>query len=264
MPRHRRNRKPTKLAVAYAPAPHGTGLDASGVMISSHDGADLPWIMAQLAGRLAARLDGQAGLHRTDSPALPSHTPGLVWQNWLFSGPVLRQAHVELFEIPGHFAVVHLCLLPHVHDPAPILGFDMIAGRTQATGIFLDFSQIRPDLPGGVFPAPAPHAARARFRHQRPRPDWGTVFSEDFLAIRPEDDGEVLAALTLAEGALDLYLATLSAGVRPQFRDCARQGQLDYARAQRSNPHTFRMLARHVGAQPARRFIDTVLFPQPA
>jgi hypothetical protein len=222
----------------------------------------LPTLMQQMASRVITTLDAAQGLRRAEPPVPPAHDPALLWQNTLFSGPLLRRGHVELFDHGGHFAVVHVCLLPHLNDPSPIFGFDMIGGHAQATGIFLDFSPTiagKSFTLGGIIP---PHL-RARFAHQRQRPSWGTIFSDHFFAIRPGSPSEIGEALDLAEGALNYYLASLAFATRMDF-PCAMNGQAEYANAQRHNPHTQKMLARHVGPEAAHEFMHNTLFPSPS
>jgi phycocyanobilin:ferredoxin oxidoreductase len=223
---------------------------------------DLPAMMRQAALRVSARLDDATGLTRLPAPAVPPHDPRLVWRNTLFGGARLRRGHIELFEIPGHFAVLHVCLMPRTHLAAPIFGFDMVAGTSQATGIFLDFSPACPGPPVPALRDAMPAEALAGFTQFRPRPAWGDCFSADFFAIRPGSVAEAAAATALAESALDHYLRHLDHAA-DATGTVAHDGQAAYARAQRRNPHTFRMLSGHVGAPAARHFIDEILFPLP-
>ena len=200
-------------------------------------------------------------------PALPPHDPGLVWQNTLFHSASFRRLHIELFEVRSHFAVLHVCVLPHVSCRAPIFGFDMVAGLEQATGMFLDYSPVTACAPAPCLGDVVTGAIRASFKTPRAAPSWGSIFSKDFFAIRPADRNEVETALTLAERALEIFLASLpeeSQGLSRQADEAAVKGQTAYAMAQRQNPHTFRMLSRHVGQHAARTFIDEILFPVPA
>ena len=220
--------------------------------------ADLTIVMQSLADEFCNVL-AQCGGHALAAPRLPVHGKELRWRNWLFESALFRRAHVELFEIPAHFAVVHLCVLPHIGDPAPIFGFDMIGGRAQATGIFLDFSAVaqRADTP--VLSDVISQAERSQFMEPRAAPDWGHVFSPDFFAIKPADPAEITAALILARRGLNHYLRHLG-GCR--IADPAIiAGQSAYALAQRRNPHTVRMLTRYVGAEAARDFVEEILFP---
>ncbi len=196
-------------------------------------------------------------------------TPELVWQNTLLASASFRRAHVERFEIPDRFAVLHVCVLPHLTEPTPIFGFDMVAGRLQATGIFLDFSPVTDRSPVLALGDILRPDVRARFTDPRPKPTWGKVFSDDFFAIRPSSATEIMAAVAIARDALVTFIARLAAQ-KPDHA-CGRQpvsqvveGQAAYATAQRQNPHTLRMLARHIGMAAARNFIDDVLFPMPA
>jgi hypothetical protein len=183
------------------------------------------------------------------------------WHNTLFAGPCIRRAHVEFLEMPDRFAVLHICIFPHLHNPGPIFGFDMICGRAMATGAFLDFSPTTPAPPTPSLHEAIPHA-HANFTHLRDRPPWGAIFSNDFLAIRPANDTEATAALALAQTALAYYLARLPTP-QPNPDPAIAAGQARYIRAQRTNPHTLRMLSRFVGAAAARRFIEDTLFPLP-
>lgn len=221
--------------------------------------ADLPALMAHAAAQFCDRIARNAA--EAPPPRLPPHDARLLWHNRIFTAAQFRRAHVERFEHDGHFAVLHVCIFPHLTDAAPIFGFDMIAGRDVATGIFLDFSPAVPDGPNVALRDIIPPSARARFR-ARPAPEgWGSIFSPDFFAIRPASRGDVTAALALAGTALDAYLECLGGGACGDPRAAA--GQASYARGQRQNPHTLRMLARFVGAESARHFIDEVLFPLP-
>ena len=221
-----------------------------------------PDLMQGAAARFIRRLDEQSLFARLPSISPPPYHGALSWQNVFFSGGPLKRGHVELFEIPGHFAVLHVCLIPHTNDAFPIMGFDMIAGHAQATGIFLDFSPVSDAPPLQSLRATLPSDAYSKFMHPRIRPDWGGIFSDDFFAIRPGSLDETEAAISLAEGALSSYLSALSLP-RALKNNVALAGQSAYAHAQRSNPHTLKMLARHVGSAAARAFIDDVLFPLP-
>lgn|GEM_PF-3211692 len=208
-------------------------------------------------------LDCAAPVH-LPLPALPPAPSALRWHNTLLASRQFRRAHIEIFEVETCFAVLHACILPHLDDPAPIFGFDMVSGQTMATGIFLDFS---PSIPGPsvlTLSDAVPADSLRAFRRERERPDWGGIFSREFFAIRPTSDDEVRTAIDLAQRAFLHYLGFLKTAGRadtPQLR--VARGQADYAQGQRKNPHTYRMLARYVGAGPARRFIEDVLFPLP-
>ena len=102
--------------------------------------------------------------------------------------------------------------------------------------------------------------ARAGFAVPRALPDWGDIFSDDMLAVRPTCLQEVTRAIALAEKALDGALAACRGRGEHPPADI-EAGQARYIAGQRRNTHTLRMLAGFIGLGPARRFIDEVLFP---
>lgn len=227
--------------------------------------ANLPALMADMAGHFAEALANVAGATRQAPPALPAVRAGLEhslsWENIIFTAPSFRRAHLEMFSVPGQFAVLHLCILPHLSDPAPIFGFDMLGGRDQVSGLFLDFSpvvsQSQPSLGEAI-----DGETRAACGTPRPVPAWGTIFSPAFLAVRPRGLQDVETGLAAALAGLRFYLTRLAhMPAAPPRRDAILAGQTAYALAQRANPHTARMLARFVGAAGARTVIETLLFP---
>jgi hypothetical protein len=228
----------------------------------SHEDVDLPGMMRDAAGMFVARLGDSADAIRLPAPSLPPCSASLQWYNTLFAGPEFRRAHIEVFEVPGQFAVLHACILPHLDSHAPIFGFDMVSGQSQATGIFLDYSPVTAAAAEMALSDAVPACARSHFLHKRERPDWGGIFSHEFFAIRPSSVGEVRDAMALALAALAHYLGKLKPSAGGAIPGVVA-GQAAYARGQRMNPHTFRMLSRHVGGACARRFIEEVLFPLP-
>jgi hypothetical protein len=224
--------------------------------------ADLPALMANFAEEMRALLWAQPDARALPDPAMPDHALDLVWDNCLLSGRGFRRAHVELFSAPSRFAVLHVCIFPHLVDQASIFGFDMIGGGEIATGLFLDFSapgeRPYPDLG-----AAADFYGRGSFAMPRGRPAWGDIFSAEFLAIRPANADEIVSAARFSLNALKFYLSALNGTERGAIGVTGRALQTAYVLAQRRNEHTLRMLSRFTSPQEARRFIDTVLFPLP-
>ena len=179
--------------------------------------------------------------------AAPVPVEDYGWANHVWSGRFAR-GHVEL--LTGPLAVLHVTVFPWTDDPAPIYGFDIIAGPEKASGAFLDLTPTVEQWE----PLPAPI-----FRSPRPVPDWGG-FSPHFLAIHPVDAAEVTAVLTLAEDTLAVYLARLG---RRMDDPCIVAAQHVYCMMQRGNPKTMQVLTRLLGEDRARAFMDEVLFPFP-
>lgn len=200
------------------------------------------------------------GLRREEDPAagIQGIAGPVLWRNLIGRAPGFRRAHLEVLEVPGRLLVLHCCIFPHLDDASPVFGFDVVAGPARVTGLFLDLS---PVLPGDPVPRLGPLAG---FAERRARPDWGDIFSDDFLAIRPADAAELTRATMVAGAACEAMLARLVAGHgRGAPAERVRAGQARYVAGQRRNPHTQRMLAGLVGVEPAARFIAEALFPEP-
>ena len=221
-------------------------------------------LMARAAANFRARLGAEPGCITLPVPSVFPHDPppsdALLWDNLLLRSDRFRRAHIETLDVAERLSVLHVCVFPHLDDPTPIFGFDMIAGPARVTGIFLDLSPVTNRLPEPSLSDVVGLPALAGFAKRRTLPDWGSIFSVDVLAVRPADLDEVSRAIFLAEKAVDGVLRS-----RGLPADAARAeiavGQSSYAAAQRRNEHTLRMLAGFIGLVPARRFVEEVLFP---
>lgn len=216
--------------------------------------------MEQAASRFADRLHAvpDAVVQQLSMPCVSDQT--FIWTNLLLTSSRFRHGHVETFIVPDRISVLHVCLFPHLDDPSPIFGFDMIAGPARVTGMFLDLS---PTTEGGAdqsFHEIRLAMGTESFAHRRSLPEWGYVFSRHVLAVRPSDLDEVRRAIVFAEEALEAFLCTNRTRLAKHSAEIIA-GQSRYIAAQRQNEHTFKMLAGFIGTANARKFIDEVLFP---
>lgn len=181
--------------------------------------------------------------------AVPIDTKNYGWDNYRYSSPVYRMAHVEKF-VQRNFAVVHTCVFPHVTDPSPIFGFDIIAGENKATGLFFDLS---PTV------EPSVSFSKLALQTQRERPVWGDIFSEHWVACRPSFEEFQLIAQEATQ-VLDQYLGSL--GHKTVNPDHVIVAQNRYCQQQKQNEHTFAALRRLLGHDGAQEFMNSVLFPE--
>jgi phycocyanobilin:ferredoxin oxidoreductase len=187
-----------------------------------------------------------------------------AWRNVIATAPTFRRAHLEWLEVPGRLAVLHLCVFPHLDDATPVFGFDVVAGHARISGMFLDLSPTLAAPPRPGLSELVGAAALTGFAQPRGRPEWGDVFSDDFLAIRPQDADEAVRVVALADRAFAGLLAALSRPARGVADVAAvTAGQAHYAAAQRRNTHTLRVLSNLVGATAAACFVTESLFPDP-
>lgn len=186
---------------------------------------------------------------KSETDAVSMETPDYGWENHRYHSPRYRLAHVEIFN-QDKFMVVHTCVFPHPDDPAPIFGFDVIAGEHKVTGVFLDLS---PTV------AEPERFHSLRFEHKRERPEWGDIFSQNWIACRPNKE-EMMQIISEAQRLLRRYLTDI-VGKDKGDPDAIRIGQNRYCEHQRKNEHTYKALKNLIGEAKAREFMDDVLFP---
>ena len=184
-----------------------------------------------------------------NSETVPTKDYG--WENHRWTSPQFRMAHVEIFN-QDRFMVVHCCVFPHVTDPAPIFGFDAIAGESKVTGLFFDLS-----------PTVSKTAPFCNIQGlvNRDRPEWGNIFSENWIACRPTPD-QLEEIGTDAIRVLGEYLPSLAQDHSEPVTVAAAQDR--YCLQQRKNEHTRRAVKNLLGDELAEDFMTTVLFPTTA
>ena len=176
-------------------------------------------------------------------------TEDFGWINIRYQSDQFRMAHIERFEQP-QFSVLHTVIFPHVNDPSPIFGFDIIASDTKATGVFFDLS---PTLEhwGPM--------TDLKFSNPRERPSWGEIFSPDWIACRPSFE-EAETITKLACQTLTSYLTKLNTTTSSNIGEIM-QLQNRYSINQRQNEHTTRVLFKILGPERGKYFVENILFP---
>lgn len=177
-------------------------------------------------------------------------TEDFGWTNHRWSSREFRLAHVERFEQPK-FSVLHTVIFPHVTDPRPIFGFDIIASDTKATGLFFDFSPTVQQW-GPI--------TDKTYSEPRERPEWGKIFSDDWIACRPTYQ-EAQEICSLACEKLQDYLQQLQEISSSNQIYNIIQAQNTYSLCQRQNEHTTRVIKKILGEQRGTYFIEQILFP---
>ena len=194
----------------------------------------------EIARRLNCILQSQFESH-----LLPTHDYG--WENFQYRSSKFRLGHVQIFKQP-RFAAIHCCVFPHHTDPAPIYGFDVVAGENKITGVFMDLSPtVTPTKP----------FTKIVIGRIRERPEWGEIFSQHWLACRPSPE-EMDTVGNEAVRVLNYYLPTLG-DIGNSNEIIAAQN--NYCIQQRRNEHTRRALTNILGPNGADEYMTNILFP---
>lgn len=186
------------------------------------------------------------------------------WVNRVWSSDLYRRAHIDVVDARESKGLwmMHCCIFPHLHNPAPIYGFDVIAGKNKITGCFHDYS------PAGDPEHPmldwfAEQALRLQWNKTRKLPEWAErIFSPAMIAAGNVSDDEELAQITnLAKTTVKHYLSTVAETNKTARNTTDFQNY--YAQNQKQNPHTPRvMVSLGLSEDDVRVFIQDCLFPE--
>jgi hypothetical protein len=183
------------------------------------------------------------------------------WPNYVFRSGTFRRAHLDIVDArtTKNLYMLHLTVMPHVDDPSPIFGFDIIAGPNKVTGAFHDFSPVDPNHP--MLAWFHNRVSGLEWSKVRTLPEWArNIFSGSMVAAGNIHDPQELATVVrLVTENLDYYLKEVG---RADGNDYTKQ-QNWYCFNQKQNPHTPRVMAA-LGLDPTEVavFIDTCLFPE--
>ena len=198
------------------------------------------------------------------------HEPGMDrfnqpgWVNKVWASSIYRRAHIDVVdarETRGLW-MMHCCIFPHLHNPAPIFGFDVIAGKNKITGCFYDYSPAGDDE-HVMLDWFAEEAQKLQWNKTRKLPDWAErIFSGSMIAAGNVSDEEELAQIfNIARKGINHYLDTVgetnNRAVNTKFH------QNYYAQNQKQNPHTPKvMVSLGLSEEDVRMFIEDCLFPE--
>ena len=204
----------------------------------------------------------KTGLEIFESGMDRFNQPG--WVNRVWTGTFYRRAHVDVVdarETKGLW-MMHCCVFPHTNNPAPIFGFDVIAGKNKITGCFIDYSPTT-DKNHPMCEWFASEVAKLEWRKERTLPDWAQrIFSPSMVAAgNVQDLHELTQIRELAEKCVYNYTATVVESAVEIADNTFEQNY--YAQNQKMNPHTPRvMVSLGLSEDDVRVFIQDCLFPE--
>jgi len=186
------------------------------------------------------------------------------WINRVWTSDAYRRAHVDVVDARDTKGLwmMHCCIFPHTHNPAPIYGFDVVAGKNKMTGCFHDFS------PAGDTFHPmiewfGAEVAKLEWRKPRALPDWAQrIFTEHMVAAGNVSDEKELDQITeMAKTTLAHYLSAVGETNNTVLDTTSFQNY--YCDNQKQNPHTPRVMASlGLDEDDVKVFIQECLFPE--
>ena len=197
----------------------------------------------------------ESGMDRFNQPG---------WVNRVWTSDSYRRAHVDVVdarETKGLW-MMHCCIFPHIHNPAPIYGFDVIAGKNKITGCFHDYSKAG-DADHPMMQWFADEVSKLEWRKERDLPEWATnIFSKSMVAAANVSDEAELAQITdMAKTTLSHYLEAVAETNNTAIDTTSAQNY--YCENQKKNPHTPRvMVSLGLSEEDVTHFIQDCLFPE--
>lgn len=186
------------------------------------------------------------------------------WVNRVWTSRTYRRAHIDIVdarETKGLW-MMHCCVFPHTHNPAPIFGFDVVAGKNKITGCFYDYS------PAGDPEHPllewfADEAQRLEWVKTRKLPDWAErIFSPSMVAAaNVSSEDELSQIVVMAQQGMLTYL--MEVGETNNTAKDTSEVQNYYCENQKLNPHTPKVMTNlGLDEEDVKFFIEHCLFPE--
>ena len=188
------------------------------------------------------------------------------WINKVWSSAKYRRAHIDVVdarETRGLW-MMHCCVFPHLNNPAPIFGFDVIAGKSKITGCFIDYSPTV-DRNHPMLEYFAEEVSRYEWIKKRELPDWAQrIFSPHMVAAgNVNDESELSQISALAQILTNHYLECVDEPRETADVEQVKFAQNFYAQNQKQNPHTPKvMTSLGLDEEDVRVFIQDCLFPE--
>ncbi|EAW35430.1 phycocyanobilin:ferredoxin oxidoreductase [Lyngbya sp. PCC 8106] len=225
-------------------------------------------LIRQLANRIEAIWEQYLDLEPYHLPAELGYVEGrlegekLTIENRCYQTPQFRKLHLELAKVGQSLDILHCVMFPRVDYALPMFGTDLVGGRGKISAAIVDLSPIypKPHLPSDYHQALS--SLPNTFSQPRDIPDWGDIFSEFCLFIRPMDETEEAAFLNQVDAYLRVHCqyATAQNPVSPEEQTQIQSAQKYYCTQQQQNDKTRRVLEKAFGTEWADYYMTTVLF----
>ena len=202
-----------------------------------------------------------------EEPGL-AHFNNELWINRVWKNEYVRRAHIDVVDARDTKGLwmMHVCIFPELDNPAPIYGFDVIAGKNKMTGAFHDFSASSdPDHP--MMQGYAEAVAEFIPSKKRELPEWAqNIFSEYMIAAgNVSTEEEAVAIIELALNNLRAYFDEVGLSKGEGNPEIVSAAQNYYCHNQQQNPHTPRtMKSLGLNETDVEVFCRDMLFPKVA
>ncbi|MEB3216126.1 MAG: phycocyanobilin:ferredoxin oxidoreductase [Nostocales cyanobacterium 94392] len=190
----------------------------------------------------------------------------LTIENRCYQTTQFRKLHMELAKVGQMLDILHCVMFPRPEYDLPMFGCDLVGGRGQISAAIADLSPLNIN---GTLPCTYNTALGAlptlNFSQPRDLPEWGDIFSEFCIFIRPSSGEEEQMFLSRVENFLEIHCqnAVNAKTVSSETASKLLERQLNYCTKQQQNDKTRRVLEKAFGSDWAEYYMTTVLFDVP-
>ena len=208
-----------------------------------------PYLLPEDLGYVEGRLEGEK----------------LIIENRCYQAPQFRKLHLELARVGTTLDILHCVMFPQAEYALPMFGTDLVGGRGQISLAIADLSPISSDR---TLPTNYQSALQAlptsKFSQSRTIPDWGDIFSQVCILVRPNSPEEETMFLARVGTFLQIHCQeAIATQPTPERREEILLGQKYYCAKQQQNDKTRRVLEKAFGSDWAERYMTSVLFDLP-
>ncbi|MGB3533517.1 MAG: phycocyanobilin:ferredoxin oxidoreductase [Microcoleaceae cyanobacterium] len=206
-----------------------------------------PYELPEELGYIKGRLEGEK----------------LAIENRCYQSQQFRKMHLELAKVGKSLDILHCVMFPRSNYALPMFGTDIVAGRGQVSAAVVDLSPLNSEktLPS-AYSSQLQSLQKYPFSQPRETPNWGDIFSEFCLFIRPGNAEEEEQFLKIVESYLIIHCeyASRQNPVSTEAEIQIKAAQRYYCTQQQRNDKTRRVLEKAFGVEWADYYINNLLF----
>lgn len=191
----------------------------------------------------------------------------LIIENRCYQTTQFRKLHLELARVGDRLDILHCVMFPRANYDLPIFGVDLVGSKMGIGAAIVDLSPVNRDrLLAKSYIQVLANLPPISFAQPRNLPEWGDIFSEFCLFIRPEDREEEAMFLDRVKQYLALHCQVARA--ESPLSSAVKQaqillGQHYYCTQQQQNDKTRRVLEKSLGRNWTDRYMRQMLFDCP-
>jgi len=157
-------------------------------------------------------------------------------------------------------------MFPRPNYALPMFGTDIVAGKGQVSAAIADLSPLNSDRTlSEIYRTQLEILPLDQFSCPRQIPEWGDIFSEFCLFVRPESLEEETRFLDIVQSYVEIHCQQAVACQPVSAAEVSKilDAQIYYCTQQQQNDKTRRVLEKAFGQDWAEHYMTEVLFDLP-